>query len=63
MADSHRGSAKARARQVARLEQLRDAAGRMASEDASELVQRFGEMGRRKFHPAARIHQPGTGWW
>ena len=38
---------------VAGLPQLRDTAKRSASQDANELVQRFGEMGRRKFHLAA----------
>jgi hypothetical protein len=38
---------------VAGLSQLRDTASQMARQDATELVQRFGELGRRKFHLAA----------
>jgi hypothetical protein len=52
-AEEYRDSTKARNQLVAGLSQLRDAAKRMATQDATELVQRFGEMGRRKFHLAA----------
>lgn len=52
-AEEYRDSSKARNQLVAGLSQLRDTAKRLASQDAVELVQRFGEMGRRKFHLAA----------
>jgi ElaB/YqjD/DUF883 family membrane-anchored ribosome-binding protein len=52
-AEEYRDSSKARNQLVAGLSQLRDTAKRMATQDAVELVQRFGEMGRRKFHLAA----------
>ena len=52
-AEEYRDSRKARTQLVAGLSQLRDTANRLAHQDATELVQRFGEMGRRKFHLAA----------
>jgi Protein of unknown function (DUF3150) len=52
-AEEYRDSTKARNQLVAGLSQLRDSANRLATQDAAELVQRFGEMGRRKFHLAA----------
>jgi hypothetical protein len=52
-AEEYRDSTLARNRLVAGLSQLRETASRMAREDASELVQRFGELGRRRFHVAA----------
>ncbi len=42
-----------RAKLVNGLSRLRDQASQMARGDATELVQRFGEMGRRKFNLAA----------
>ena len=52
-AEEYRDSRKARTQLVDGLSQLRDTANRLAYQDATELVQRFGEMGRRKFHLAA----------
>jgi hypothetical protein len=52
-AEEYRDNASARARLVNGLSRLRDQAGQMARADATELVQRFGEMGRRKFNLAA----------
>jgi hypothetical protein len=52
-AEEYRDSASARARLVNGLSRLRDQANQMARENATELVQRFGEMGRRKFNLAA----------
>src|SRR6266481_166248 len=52
-AEEYRDSTKARNQLVTGLSQLRDTAKRLATQDAVELVQRFGEMGRRKFHLAA----------
>jgi len=52
-AEESRDSTKARNQLVAGLSQLRDTANRLARQDATELVQRFGEIGRRKFHLAA----------
>lgn len=52
-AEEYRDSATARSRLVNGLSQLRDTASRMARQEATELVQRFGELGRRKFHMAA----------
>ncbi len=52
-AEEYRDSSKARNQLVAGLSQLRDTAKKLATQDAVELVQRFGEMGRRKFHLAA----------
>jgi len=52
-AEEYRDSRKARNQLVAGLSALRDTANRLAHQDASELVQRFGEIGRRKFHLAA----------
>lgn len=52
-AEEYRDSASARAKLVNGLSRLRDQANQMARENATELVQRFGEMGRRKFNLAA----------
>ena len=52
-AEEYRDSATARNRLVQGLAQLRDTAKGLARQDATELVQRFGEMGRRRFHLAA----------
>jgi hypothetical protein len=52
-AEEYRDNASARARLVNGLSRLRDQAGQMARDNATELVQRFGEMGRRKFNLAA----------
>ncbi len=52
-AEEYRDSSKARNQLVAGLSQLRDTARALATQDATELVQQFGEMGRRKFHLAA----------
>jgi len=52
-AEEYRDSRKARNQLIAGLSELRDTANRLAHQDATELVQRFGEMGRRKFHLAA----------
>jgi len=52
-AEEYRDNATARNRLVQGLSQLRDTANHLARQDATELVQRFGEMGRRKFHLAA----------
>jgi hypothetical protein len=52
-AEEYRDSATARNRLVSGLAQLRDTASQLARQDAAELVQRFGELGRRKFHLAA----------
>ena len=52
-AEEYRDSAGARARLVNGLSRLRDHAQSLVRQDASDLVQRFGEMGRRKFHLAA----------
>jgi len=52
-AEEYRDSASARSRLTQGLAQLRDTAARLARQDATELVQRFGELGRRKFNLAA----------
>jgi hypothetical protein len=52
-AEEYRDSSKARNQLVSGLSQLRDTARNLANQDAAELVQRFGELGRRKFHLAA----------
>ncbi len=52
-AEEYRDSAVARARLKNGLSQLADQARNLAHQDATELVQRFGEMGRRKFNLAA----------
>jgi hypothetical protein len=52
-AEEYRDSATARARLKNPLSRLRDQANQMARENVTELVQRFGEMGRRKFNLAA----------
>lgn len=52
-AEEYRDCTKARNQLVTGLSQLRDTAKRLATQDTAELVQRFGEMGRRKFHLAA----------
>jgi len=52
-AEEYRDSAVARARLKNGLSQLANQARNLAHQDATELVQRFGEMGRRKFNLAA----------
>lgn len=52
-AEEYRDSASARARLKSGLAQLANQARTLARQDATELVQRFGEMGRRKFNLAA----------
>jgi len=52
-AEEYRDSAHAQRRLKQGLGQLADAARQLARADATELVQRFGELGRRKFHLAA----------
>jgi hypothetical protein len=52
-ADEYRDSKTARNRLVLGLSQLANQAQQLAKQDASELVQRFGEMGKRKFNLAA----------
>jgi len=52
-AEEYRDSTSARNRLTQGLAQLRDTAARLAHQDATELVQRFGELGKRKFNLAA----------
>ncbi len=52
-AEDYRDSASSRSKLVNGLSQLRDQARQLARQDATELVQRFGDLGRRKFHLAA----------
>jgi hypothetical protein len=52
-AEEYRDSAIARARLKNGLSQLANQARNLARQDATELVQRFGELGRRKFNLAA----------
>jgi hypothetical protein len=52
-AEEYRDSAVARARLKNGLSQLANHAKQLARSDATELVQRFGELGRRKFNLAA----------
>jgi hypothetical protein len=52
-AEEYRDSAVARARLKNGLSQLANQARNLAHQDATELVQRFGELGRRKFNLAA----------
>jgi len=52
-AEEYRDSTAARNRLTQGLAQLRDAATRLARQEATELVLRFGELGRRKFNLAA----------
>jgi hypothetical protein len=52
-ADEYRDSAVARGRLKNGLSQLANQARQMAKQDATELVQRFGELGRRKFNLAS----------
>jgi hypothetical protein len=52
-AEEYRDSTSARNRLTQGLSQLRDTATRLTRQDATELVQRFGELGRRKFNLAA----------
>ena len=52
-AEEYRDSATARNRLTAGLQQLAASARQLARQDASELVERFGELGRRKFQLAA----------
>ncbi len=52
-AEEYRDSATARTRLTAGLQQLAAQARQLAHQDATELVERFGELGRRKFQLAA----------
>jgi Protein of unknown function (DUF3150) len=52
-AEEYRDSKTARNRLVAGLSQLANQAQQLANQDATELVQRFGQMGNRKFNLAA----------
>ena len=52
-AEEYRNSGTARDQLVNGLSQLRDKANDLAQQDATELVQSFGQMGRRKFTLAA----------
>jgi hypothetical protein len=52
-AEEYRDDAKAQARLTAGLSGLRDVARDMAHADAREVVERFGQMGRRRFNLAA----------
>jgi Protein of unknown function (DUF3150) len=52
-AEEYRDSATARARLKNGLSQLANQARNLARQDATELVQRFGELGRRRFNLAA----------
>ena len=52
-AEQYRDDAFARERLVNGLNRLANEARQLATQDAAELIQRFGEMGRRKFHLAA----------
>jgi len=52
-AEEYRDSAVARARLKSGLSQLTNQARNLARQDATELVNRFGELGRRKFNLAA----------
>ncbi len=52
-AEEYRDSKTARARLKQGLSQLADTAHQLAKQDATELVQRFGELGKRKFNLAA----------
>jgi hypothetical protein len=52
-AEEYRDSASARARLKSGLSQLANQARNLARQDASELVQRFGQIGIRKFNLAA----------
>lgn len=52
-AEEYRDSSTARSRLTAGLQQLASHARQLAKQDAGELVERFGELGRRKFQLAA----------
>jgi len=52
-AEEYRDNARARARLVNGLSQLANHASQLAKQDATELVQRFGQVGVRKFNLAA----------
>ena len=52
-ADEYRDSKTAKARLVTGLQSLSATAQELSKQDATELVQRFGQVGRRKFHLAA----------
>jgi hypothetical protein len=52
-AEQYRDSATARSQLVQGLGRLGDEARRLAQQDTAELVQRFGQLGRRKFNLAA----------
>ena len=52
-AEEYRDSASARTKLTHGLNQLASQARHLARQDATELVDRFGELGRRRFHLAA----------
>jgi hypothetical protein len=52
-AEEYRDNARAKTRLVNGLSQLANHASQLAKQDASELIQRFGQVGVRKFHLAA----------
>jgi len=52
-AEEYRDSAMARQRLVTGLSRLADEARHLAQQDATELVERLGAMGQRRFHLAA----------
>lgn len=52
-AEEYRDSSTAKARLINGLQNLSTAASNLAKQDTSELVQRFGQVGRRKFNLAA----------
>lgn len=52
-AEEYRDNARAKTRLVNGLSQLANHASQLAKQDATELVQRFGQVGVRKFHLAA----------
>ena len=51
--EAYRLDAKSQARLRASISKLRDTARELAQQDAGEIVERFGQMGRRKFNLAA----------
>jgi hypothetical protein len=52
-AEEYRDNSRAQNKLIKGLENLREKARELAQEDAKELVQRFGQLGQRKFHLAA----------
>lgn len=52
-AEEYRDDSKARQRLNQGIQQLADTARQMAGQDAQEIVQRFGQLGARRFHLAA----------